>query len=412
MKILLINDYGGATGGAEIQMLTLRQQLRDRGHDARLFTSNAEVVKNSPILADYACYGTTGNRAQVLSQTLNFSAYRLLKRTLKDFQPDVVHVRMFLWQLSPLILPLLRPYPSLYQTAVYKAICPMGTNILPDGKACPFDPGSACLKAGCLTPQTWVVMMAQRALWDRWKETFDRVVALSAGMKQTLEAAGMKSVSVIYNGVPERSARPPLSSMPECVPTVGYAGRFSVEKGVETLFKAFAKVCEQVPNAQLKIAGKGADEALLKALAQQLGIEENVIWLGHISRAELEQQFDSVWVQAVPSLWAEPFGNVTTEAMMRGTAVVASAVGAQPEIVGKQQAAGTLVPPGDVDALAAALLPILQQQRVAERMGAAGHQRAIAEFSEARCVESFLGLYRDLLKTAAIAKHSPQYSHP
>jgi len=45
MKILLVNDYGGATGGAEIQMLTLRQQLRDRGHDARLFASNAKLSR-------------------------------------------------------------------------------------------------------------------------------------------------------------------------------------------------------------------------------------------------------------------------------------------------------------------------------------------------------------------------------
>lgn len=407
MKILLVNDYGGATGGAEIQMLTLRQQLRDCGHDARLFSSNAEVVKNSPILADYTCYGTTSSRAQVISQTFNLSAYRSLKKALDDFQPDVVHVRMFLWQLSPAILPLLRPYPSLYQTAVYKAICPMGTNILPDGKPCQFEPGTACLKQKCLTLQSWAFMMAQRALWNRWKPAFNRVVALSSGMKQTLEAAGMKSVSVIYNGVPERPARLPLTS----VPTVGYAGRFSVEKGVETLFKAFAKVSKQVPNVQLKVAGKGADEALLKALAQQLGIQDRVIWLGHISRAELEQQFDSVWVQAVPSLWAEPFGNVTTEAMMRGTAVVASAVGAQPEIVGSHQVAGRLVPPGDVDAWAAALLPILQQQRVAEKMGAAGRQRALSEFSETRCVESFLGLYHTLVNDCAITTCSPQYSH-
>ncbi len=107
MKILLVNDYGGATGGAEIQMLTLRRLLRDRGHDARLFSSSAELVTQSPILADYTCYGTT-SRAQVVSQVLNISAYKSLRQALQDFQPDVVHVRMFLWQLSPLILPLLK----------------------------------------------------------------------------------------------------------------------------------------------------------------------------------------------------------------------------------------------------------------------------------------------------------------
>ena len=394
MKILLVNDYGGATGGAELQMLRLRDQLRDHRHDARLFASNAEAVAGNPNLADYVCYGST-SRVQVLSQTLNLSAYWSLRRTLNEFQPDVVHVRMFLWQLSPLILPLLKPYPCLYQTAVYKAICPLGTNILPDGRACRLTPGIACLQQSCLTPQTWIWLMAQRSLWQRWKGSFNRVVALSNGMKRELEQAGIRQVSVIYNGVPERSARAPLESPP----IVGYAGRLSIEKGVETLFRAFAKIVEQVPEARLKLAGKGPAETALKELSLQLGIADRIAWLGHLSRPELEQQFDAVWVQVVPSLWAEPFGNVTTEAMMRGTAVVASAVGAQPEIIGPETGAtmpGKLVPPGDVDALAAMLLLILQRRSLAEQMGQAGRQRAVAEFSETRCVENFLCLYCDL----------------
>lgn len=400
MKILLVNDYGGATGGAELQMLRLRDQLCDRRHDARLFASNAEAVAGRPNLADYACYGST-SRVQVLSQTLNLSAYWSLRRTLNEFQPDVVHVRMFLWQLSPLILPLLKSYPCLYQAAVYKAICPLGTNILPNGCACRLTPGMACLQQNCLTPQTWIWLMAQRSLWQRWKGAFNRVVALSDGMKREREQAGISQVSVIYNGVPERSVRAPLKSPP----TVGYAGRFSTEKGVETLFRAFAKIVEQVPEAQLKLAGKGPTETALKALSLQLGIENRIVWLGHLSRPELEQQFDAVWVQVVPSLWAEPFGNVTTEAMMRGTAVVASAVGAQPEIIGPETGAtmpGKLVPSGDVEALAATLLLILQQRSLAEQMGQAGRQRAVAEFSETRCVENFLCLYRSLICEFAI----------
>ena len=390
MKILLVNDYGGATGGAEIQMLTLRRLLRESGHDARLFSSNAELVAQSPILADYTCYGTT-ELAQVVSQTLNLSAYQSLKKTLQDFQPDVVHVRMFLWQLSPLILPLLKPYPCLYQTAVYKAICPIGTNILPSGETCHFSAGTACLKQKCLTPQSWLSMMTQRSLFQQWKSAFDRIVALSNGMKKELEQAGISPVSVIYNGVPERQMRPPLQSPP----TVGYAGRFSAEKGIETLLEAFSQILKTVPDAQLKLAGKGTLEPALKSLAAHLGIDNRVTWLGHLSQAELEQQFDSLWVQVVPSLWAEPFGNVTTEAMMRGTPVVASAVGAQPEIIGESKG-GKLVPPGDSKKLSAALLPILTSRSLAEEMGKAGRERAIAEFSETQCVENFLALYGEL----------------
>lgn len=390
MKILLVNDYGTATGGAELQMLALRQELRDRGHDARLLTSSALSMPDAPLLSDYHCFGST-THLQVLSQTINVSAYLQLRRVLREFRPNVVHVRMFMWQLSPLILPLLKNVPSLYQTAVYKAICPLGTKILPNGSPCQVSAGTACLRQGCLTPQSWAVLMAQRQLWQSWRDVFDRVVALSHGMKAKLEAEGISPVEVVHNGVPERLMRPPLTNPP----IVAYAGRLVPEKGVHVLFKAFAQVKAQAPSARLLIAGQGSEEANLRSLSETLGISENVTWLGHLPRAEMEQQFDAAWVQVVPSLWEEPFGNVTTEAMMRGTAVVASAVGAQPEIL-QDGVSGFLVPPGDVAALGTVLLRLLHSSALTEQIGQAGHQRALTHFSENRRTERFLEIYQEL----------------
>jgi glycosyltransferase involved in cell wall biosynthesis len=389
MKILLIHDYGTATGGAELQMLALRQDLRERGHDVRLFTSCALPVANSQVLSDYSCFGIT-NSLQLLSQSANFSAYFNLRRILNEFQPDVVHVRMFMWQLSPLILPLLRPFPCLYQTAVYKAICPLGTKVLPDGSSCNDPAGIACLRNRCLT-QSWAVLMLQRQLWLRWRSAFDVVVALSHGMKAKLEAEGISPVEVVHNGVPARPMRPPLKEPP----TVVFAGRLVPEKGVDFLLRAFAPVVAQVPHARLLIAGQGSEEATLRRLAEEAGILRNVKWLGHVRREEMERHFDSAWVQVVPSLWEEPFGNVTTEAMMRGTAVIACAVGAQPEIVSSGNT-GFLVAPNDVEALTAALLRLLLNQNLAEQMGQAGHQRALTYFSEDRRTNNFLAIYEEL----------------
>jgi glycosyltransferase involved in cell wall biosynthesis len=390
MKILLIHDYGTATGGAELQMLALRQDLRDRGHDVRLFSSSALMVANSELLSDYNCFGTI-NHLQVLSQTANFSAHINLRRLLQKFQPDVVHVRMFMWQLSPLILPLLRPFPCLYQTAVYKAICPLGTKTLPDGSPCQDSAGMACLQHRCLTPQSWAVLMLQRQLWLQWRDAFDLVVALSHRMKMNLEAAGISPVEVVHNGVPARSMRPPLTEPP----TVAFAGRLVAEKGVDFLLRGFAPVVTQVPNARLLIAGQGVEENALRTLAEQLGIAENITWLGHLPRGEMEKHFDSAWVQVVPSLWEEPFGNVTTEAMMRGTAVIACKVGAQPEIVSEGKT-GFLVQPHDIGALSSALGKLLGNRELAEQMGQSGHQRALIHFSEDNRTENFLAIYERL----------------
>ncbi|AFY59214.1 glycosyltransferase [Rivularia sp. PCC 7116] len=390
MKILLLNDVGTATGGAETQMLSLRDNLRSLSHDVRLFSSEAKPVADSPLLSEYSCFGTN-SLFQVVSQTANISAYLNLRRVLDEFQPDVVHVRMFMWQLSPLILPLLEEVPCLYQTAVYKAICPMGTKLLPDGSPCRYTAGKACLHHGCLTPQSWVMYMLQRQLWLHWRHAFDAVVALSHAMKANLEAEGIKPVKVVHNGVRKRPQRPPLSEPP----TVAFAGRLVSEKGIDVLLKAFARVKQRIPLAELVIAGQGVEFDNLKLLAEQLKATKSVKWLGHISRQELEQHFDLAWVQVIPSLWAEPFGNVTTEAMMRGTAVIASATGAQPEIVSNNKT-GFLVPPGDVDALADALLKLLSNRELAEAMGEAGRERAMQEFSEEQRTQSFLDIYQEI----------------
>ncbi len=94
MRILIINDYGSLRGGAEIAMLSLRDGLRTRGHDARLFASNASDG-DELMYADYSCLGTT-SRWRTLLQTTNPWAYAKLREVLADFKPHVVHVCMFL----------------------------------------------------------------------------------------------------------------------------------------------------------------------------------------------------------------------------------------------------------------------------------------------------------------------------
>lgn len=397
MKILLINDIGTATGGAEFQMLSLRQGLRDLGHDARLFSTVATPVKSSKLLADYSCFGTN-SLLQVFSQTVNPSAYLKLRQILQQFQPDVVHVRMFLWQISPVILTLLKDIPCLYQAAVYKAICPVGTKILPDGSDCRNRPGKACLNSGCLTFQSWVLYMLQHKLWQQWQEAFDLVVALSQGMKNKLEKAGIKPVEVVYNGIPITQATTSLSS----IPTVVYAGRLVPEKGVDILLQAFAQTKTQISQARLLLAGDGTEKTKLEKLSQNLGIADSVTWLGYLPQEEMERRFAGAWVQVVPSQWAEPFGNVTTEAMMRGTAVIASAVGAQPEIVVEGKT-GFLVLPKDVSAWSNKMSRLLSNSSLTEQMGKAGRDRAISQFSETTRNQKFLEIYTRLQAQYAVS---------
>jgi len=107
------------------------------------------------------------------------------------FQPDVVHVKIFLTQLSPLILPLLKDVPSLYHVVWYQAICPVGMKTLPDGTACQVRAGVVCYRNRCLPLSYWLPRMLQVRLWRRWYHVFNLIVANSNAVKWRLMAEGI-----------------------------------------------------------------------------------------------------------------------------------------------------------------------------------------------------------------------------
>jgi glycosyltransferase involved in cell wall biosynthesis len=156
-------------------------------------------------------------------------------------------------------------------------------------------------------------------------------------------------------------------------------------------------VLRRLPDARLLLAGAGPDHGQARELAAELGIETRVQFLGHVRRAGLDRLLEAAWVQVVPSRTDEGFGLVAAEAMMRGTAVVASAVGGLSEVV-SDPSAGRLVAAADVTALAASLSEVLGDRELAERLGATGRDIALRRFTADRCVDSCVSLYDDLVR--------------
>lgn len=398
MKVLLLSDYGDPRGGSEIVTLMLRRGLRARGHDARLLTSNV-VAGIGANQADYRCFGTASPLRAALWPA-NPSAYLVLRRVLAGFRPDVIHVRMFLSQLSPAILPLLRTVPTVYHEGWFRTICPTGRKVFPDGTACHVAPGRACYSNGCVPLLAWPLSMAQLGLWRRWRGVFDSVVTNSRFTADLLRESGLPPTDIVWNGIPRRPARPPLAA----APTVAFAGRLILDKGVDLLLTAFAELVRTAPDARLLIAGAGPERQALQGLARRLGLSDaQVRFLGHLARADLERQFDAAWVQAVPTPWMEAFGNAAAEAMMRGTAVVVSAIGGLPEFV-EHGRTGLVVPPRDPAALRDALLRYLLDRDLAERTGQAARAFAVQAFDEDTFIDRFVGIYEQLV---AAGKSAP-----
>jgi glycosyltransferase involved in cell wall biosynthesis len=389
MRILLVSDYATPTGGAELMVLSLRDGLRQRGHEARLFASSARPL-GAASAADYECFGTTSS-LRGLTQIANPSAFLRLRSVLRDFRPDVVHVRLFLSQLSPAILPPLGDIPAILHVAWYRPICPIGTKLLPDGTSCHEPAGKACLKHGCFPAWAWPSAMLQLNIWRHWSHVFDGIVANSETMRRRLEHAGIGPAEVIWNGVPQRPARPPLTGPP----VVAFAGRLVREKGADVLLDAFAKIVRRIPEAQLLIAGAGPERIRLESQISRLHLSNSVRMLGHLSRENLESHFGEAWVQVVPSRWEEPFGIAAAEALMRGTAVVATNHGGLAEFIHHGET-GLLVAPGDAEALAEALLFLFADRDRAESMGRCGRQFALSHLTEDSFVGRFLGVYSQI----------------
>jgi glycosyltransferase involved in cell wall biosynthesis len=315
-----------------------------------------------------------------------------MRRVLAEFRPDVVHVGLFLTELSPSFLPLLRDIPSLLHAHWYRTVCPLGTKRLPNGNACEQPWGVACLRNRCLSARAWAPLMIQRELWRRRRPVFDRIVACGSAVRCRLEEAGIGPVEVVWNGVPVRSARLPLQG----APTIGFSGRFVPEKGVDLLVEAFALVAEQLPDARLLLCGDGPQRVDIARRIRELRLDAQVELTGWLPRAAVEKTLDSAWVEVVPSRWDEPFGLAVAEAMMRGTAVVASDAGGPAELICHEQT-GLLVPPNDHAALARGLTSLLRDRATAERLGAQGRRFALSNLTEDMFVDRMLGIYEEMI---------------
>jgi glycosyltransferase involved in cell wall biosynthesis len=177
--------------------------------------------------------------------------------------------------------------------------------------------------------------------------------------------------------------------VPAGAPLVGVVGRLTEQKGHAYLLNAFAEVVRALPLAHLLVVGDGNLRPALEQQTARLGLGDSVTFTGR--REDVSQIMAALDVMTMPSLW-EGFGLVLLEAMAVAKPIVASRVSAIPEIVSDGET-GLLVPPGDADALAAALIALLCDQQRAAEMGRQGRVRLKREFTVERMVAQTEAVY-------------------
>ncbi len=181
---------------------------------------------------------------------------------------------------------------------------------------------------------------------------------------------------------------------------VGIAGRLQRWKGQDVVIRAAASLIHARPHARLFVIGgalfglERGYEAELKKLAGDLGIAGQVVFTGH--REDVADCLAALDVAVHASIEPEAFGLVLVEAMAAGTALVASDAGAAREIV-TPGADGLLTPPGDHEALAAALLALCDDPTRRVAIAAAGARTVRERFDATIMTRKMEALYRSVL---------------
>ncbi len=234
------------------------------------------------------------------------------------------------------------------------------------------------------------------------RRSADVIVANSAAVADDVvqrEGVEPTRVRVIHNGVvlpPEtdpgrrQAARAALGVLDDG-PVVGCVGTFKPGKGQERVVRIMTTVREQIPDAWLAFVGDGPERAGVERLVAEAGLDR-VRFLGTVPDARrLYDGFDVL----LSASDAEGLPNVVLEAAAAGRPIVASAAGGTPEIVIDGET-GLLASVGDEDGLGRALLAVLDDPALAERLGRSARAHVARAFGLDRFVAETAALYEEM----------------
>ena len=170
-------------------------------------------------------------------------------------------------------------------------------------------------------------------------------------------------------------------------PVVLCVARMYPRKRIQDLLRAAAILRARIPEAQVRIVGRGPEWPAVSRLHAEMGLGEAVMLLGDLARERLAEEYANASLFCLPSV-QEGFGIVFLEAMAAELPVVACRIAAVPEVV-LDGVTGLLVPPRDPGALAEAMERLIVDRNLARRLGQDGRRRALG-FSPRHVADRFL----------------------
>jgi glycosyltransferase involved in cell wall biosynthesis len=210
-----------------------------------------------------------------------------------------------------------------------------------------------------------------------------------------------KRHAVVHDGILVNEVVPPTPTSPRARdgPLMGLVGRITRWKGQHIFIQTAAEVNKRFPNARFLIIGSAlfgedAYEREVRDLADSLGLQDVVEFTGY--REDVDRAIADLDILVHASTTGEPFGQVIIEGMAAGKPVVATAGGGVLEIV-VDGVTGSLVPMGDANAMAAAIISMLEQPERSLEMGRAGRRRVLDHFTIEQTARKIEAIYEILL---------------
>jgi glycosyltransferase involved in cell wall biosynthesis len=405
MRILYCNKYNYRFSGTEVYLFELMELMRSQGHEVALF-SMADP-RGEPTVYDHHFVPHIDFKAQsgwwqkarhVGHAIYSRDARRRMRAMIREFRPDVAHVRNIYHHLSPSILWELKSQhvPVIYHLNDFKLLCP-SYNLVSHGEACEACKGGAFWHAPqqkCYPGLAARLTLMTEAYVHRWLGTYSKCVDLFLAPSQFVRDKFVEhgwdgnkfEVLQHFQGVHE------ISGASNDGPLL-YCGRLSAEKGVDDLLRAMQKV----PRMRLVVAGDGPQRRELQDLAAALNLS-NVEFIGQVSPAERDLRIAQSRFTVLPSHAYETLGKTILESYAAGRTVVASDMGSRRELVHAGET-GILYRNGDVNELASAIETLGSSPDLADRMGRAGWEFVRQHHAPDGHYRKMLGMYEHVVAT-------------
>lgn len=365
MRVLqLISSAGNY--GAENSMVVLSHALQREGLYVHVGVFSNQHAPNREV-ADRALQAGLPVELIDCRGRVDFAAIRNLRKFIQTQKIDVVHTHGY--------------KANLYG---YRAAAPVGIPVL-----------ATCHNWADSNVPLWIYSALDRLALRR----FTHVAAVSEGVKASLRRFGVpeRKISVISNGIDIdalASARPSLrEGALRDRRIVGMVGRLVWAKGPEYLLRVAREILDEIPETIFVFVGDGPARKDLETMARQLGIEEATLFLGQ--RDDMPSVYASLDVSVLPSLM-EGMPMTILEALAAARAVVATRVGAIPQLI-RSEETGLLVDPGNTEQLRDALLRLLRDGDLRQRLGERGRKLAEKHYSAKAMAQNYIKLYETAL---------------